>query len=62
MIGKYATIWQHKFDNGKLLNPVGKGIKKGNSKRQKTDHIQKRKLGTILAVITADYWYNVPDI
>lgn len=46
VIGKYATIWQYKFDNGKQLNPVGKGIKKGHSKRQKTVHIQKRKLGS----------------
>lgn len=46
VIGKYATIWQYKFDNGKLLYPVGKGIEKGHSQRQKTFHIQKRKLGS----------------
>lgn len=46
MIGKYATTWQYKFDNGKLLNLVGKGIKKGNNERQKAIQIQKRKLGS----------------
>lgn len=46
MVGKYATIWQYKFDNDKPLNLVGKGIKKCNSKRQEAIQIQKRKLGS----------------
>lgn len=48
MIGKHATIWQCRFDNGKLLDLVGKGIKKGNSERQKAIQIQKRKLGSLV--------------
>lgn len=47
MIGKYATTWQYKFDNGKLLKLVGKGIKNGNSERQKAIQIQKRKLRSL---------------
>lgn len=36
MINKYATIWQYKFDNGKLLNLVGKGIKKRQQRKAKS--------------------------
>lgn len=35
MIGKYATIWQCKSDNGKLLNLVAKVLKKATAKGKK---------------------------